>query len=103
MIKLSVLYPRSDGTRFDIDYYCNTHMELVRQKLGAACRRIAVEQGLAGGAPGTPPAYVAMGHLYFDSLADFQAVFPPHAASLLADIPNFTDIHPVIQISDVKM
>ncbi len=103
MIKVSVLYPAGDGAKFDMDYYCKSHMPMVQQKLGAACKSTAVEQGLAGGAPGTPPAYVAMGHLYFDSVAEFQAAFAPHTASIMADIPNYTNVQPVIQVSEVKM
>ena len=33
---------------------------------GPACKRMAVEEGIAGGAPGMPATYVAKGHLYFD-------------------------------------
>jgi uncharacterized protein (TIGR02118 family) len=44
-----------------------------------------------------------MGHLYFDSVADFQAAFGPHAAAIKADIPNYTDIQPTIQINEVKI
>jgi uncharacterized protein (TIGR02118 family) len=103
MIKVSVFYPAGDSTKFDMDYYCKSHMPMVGQKLGAACKSMAVEQGLGGGAPGAPPTYAAMGHLYFDSVADFQAAFAPHAAAIMADIPNYTNIQPVIQVSEVKM
>jgi uncharacterized protein (TIGR02118 family) len=103
MIKVSVLYPAGESTKFDMDYYCKSHMPMVQQKLGAACKNTAVELGLGGGAPGAPPTYAAMGHLYFDSVADFQAAFAPHAAAIMADIPNYTNIQPVIQISEVKM
>ena len=103
MIKVSVLYPSGDGKTFDIDYYCRSHMPMVQQKLGAACKRIAVEQGLSGGQAGSKPAYLAMGHLYFDSLDAFQTAFAPHAKAIMADIPNYTNIEPVIQISDVKI
>ena len=103
MIKVSVLYPNKDGAKFDMDYYCRTHMPMVQNTLGAVCKRIAVEQGLAGGAPGAPPTYAAMGHLYFESLGEFQAAFPQHAPKFMADLANFTNIEPVIQISDVKM
>ncbi len=44
-----------------------------------------------------------MGHLYFDSVEEFQTAFTPHAAEIMADIPNYTNIQPVIQISEVKM
>ena len=103
MIKVSVLYPAENDSTFDMEYYCNSHMPMVRQKLGAACTGVAVEQGIGGAAPGSPPAYVAMGHLYFASVADFQTAFAPHATAILADIPNYTNIQPLIQISDVKM
>jgi len=44
-----------------------------------------------------------MGHLYFGSAAEFQSAFGPHAAAIMADIPNYTDIQPTIQISEVKI
>jgi len=103
VIKVSVLYPGGETTKFDMDYYCKSHMPMVQQKLGAACKSMAVEQGLAGGAPGAPPTYAAMGHLYFDSVAAFQAAFGPHATEIMADIKNYTNVQPVIQISEVKM
>jgi len=103
MIKVSVLYPHKDGASFDMGYYLSNHIPMVRQKLGAACKGVTVEQGLAGGAPGSSPAYVAMGHLLFESVDAFQAAFGPHAATIMADIPNYTAIQPVIQISEVKL
>lgn len=103
MIKVSVLYPNREGSKFDMDYYCNSHIPMVRQKLGAACKGAAVEHGLSGAAPGSRAAFIAMGHLYFDTLEAFQAAFGPHAQAFMADIPNYTDIEPTLQISDVKL
>jgi len=103
MIKVSVLYPAGEDTKFDIDYYCTKHMPMVQEKLGAACRNIAVEQGVGGGVPGAPPTYAAMGHLYFDSVAAFQSAFTPHAEVIMSDIPNYTNVQPVLQISEVKL
>src|SRR5215469_681480 len=103
MIKVSVLYPNNEGSRFDIGYYCDKHIPMVREKLGTACKNAAVEQGISGATPGSRPAFIAMGHLYFDTLADFQSAFGPHAKAIVADIPNYTDIEPTLQISDVKI
>jgi uncharacterized protein (TIGR02118 family) len=103
VIKVSVLYPNSAGCKFDMGYYLTKHMPMVQQKLGAACKRMAVEEGIAGGAPGAPATYVAMGHLYFDTTDAFQAAFAPHAQAILADIPNYTNTQPMIQISEVKL
>ena len=103
VIKVSVLYPNTAGCKFDMEYYLTRHMPMVQQKLGPACKRMAIEEGIAGGAPGTPATYVAMGHLYFDSTDAFQTAFAPHAQSILADIPNYTNTQPTIQISEVRL
>ena len=103
MIKVSVFYPYKDGVAFDIDYYVNRHAPMVRDRLGAACKGVAVEQGLAGATPGSHPTYVAIGHLLFESVESFQAAFAPHREQIMADIPNYTTIEPVIQISQVKL
>ncbi|MGQ9599335.1 MAG: EthD family reductase [Anaerolineae bacterium] len=103
MIKVSVLYPNIEGKKFDMEYYLSTHIPLVQQKLGAALKGTAVEAGLSGMDPGSPAAYVAMGHLYFDSVEAFQTAFGPHAQAIMDDIPNYTDIQPTIQISEVKL
>jgi len=103
MIKVSVFYPDREGSKFDMNYYCKTHMPMVRQKLGAACKGAAVEQGIAGTTPGSRPGFIAMGHLYFDSMEAFQTTFGPHAEAIMADIPNYTDIQPTIQFSEVKI
>lgn len=103
MIKVSALYPNTEGKTFDIDYYCNKHMPMVQEKLGAACKGTAVELGLAGGTPGSAPTYLAMGHMYFETVADFQAAFGPHAAAIMGDVPNYTNTKPITQISEVKL
>ena len=101
MIKLSVLYPNEEGKKFDIKYYCSKHLPMVQEMTGAACKKIAVEQGVAGGTPGSAAIYTAMGHFYFDTIDDFNASFVPHIDTFVSDIPNFTDIAPVVQISEV--
>jgi uncharacterized protein (TIGR02118 family) len=101
MIKVSILYPKTADSTFDMDYYRNTHMALVRDRLGNACKQTAIESGIAGGAPGEEPTYMVMGHLYFDSVDQFQTTFGPHTDELLGDIPNFTNVQPRVQISEV--
>lgn len=103
MIKVSILYPNNEGNSFDMDYYCNTHIPMVEEKLGAALKGVTIEQGLSGGAPNSQPTYIAAGHLLFDSLEAFQQAFAPHAEALMADIPNYTNVRPVVQISEVKV
>ena len=102
-VKLSVLYPDESGKSFNIDYYCNKHLPMVAGLLGDAVIGASVESGLAGGAPGSSAAFIAMGNLYFETMDSFQNSFGPNAAAIMADVPNYTNIEPIIQISEVKM
>jgi uncharacterized protein (TIGR02118 family) len=101
MIKVSVMYPNNEGARFDHDYYRDKHMPLVKARLGDACKYYTIDKGLAGGAPGAPATYVGMCHIFCDSVEAFQKGFGPHAQEIMGDIPNYTDLTPVIQISEV--
>jgi uncharacterized protein (TIGR02118 family) len=103
VIKVSVLYPQRAGAKFDMDYYCDSHMPLVQRVLRPAIKGIAVDKGVAGGTPGSAAAYVAIGHLWFDSVASFQGAFGPNADKILGDIPNYTNIEPIVQVSEVMI
>ena len=103
MIKVSVLYPNGPGTRPDMAYYLGKHIPMVQHKLGTALKGAAVESGVSGIQPGSPPAFVAMGHLLFDTAESFQRAFGPHAEAIVGDIPNYTNTEPTIQLSEVKL
>jgi uncharacterized protein (TIGR02118 family) len=64
-------------------------------------KRADVERGLGGFEPGSPAPYRVIGHLTFDSLEAMQNSFGRHAGEIVADLPNFTDIQPTVQISEV--
>ncbi|MCO5400627.1 EthD family reductase [Ralstonia soli] len=101
MIKVNVMYPYTEGARFDHAYYRDRHMPMVKARLGGACAYYTVEKGLAGGAPGAPPAFVAMCAFFCDSVEDYEAAIQEHRAEILGDIANYTDITPVLQVSEV--
>ncbi len=103
MIKISILYPNTPGARFDMDYYVKKHMPMSIELLGThpGFKSVSVERGLGGAAPGTDAAYTAMCHFHFDSVESFMAAFSPNAATLQADIPNYTDVVPIIQVNEV--
>ena len=102
MIKVSVMYANEDGKNFDMDYYCNNHMPMVHEKLGDALLKSEVDEGIGGGLPGTPAAYVAIGDIHFDSVYRFKAAFAPHAGEVVADIANYTEIESSTQVGEVK-
>jgi uncharacterized protein (TIGR02118 family) len=102
MVRITVLYPNEAGKRFDHEYYVQQHMGLVRERLRAfGLIRTEVDRGLAGGTPGAPPPFVAVGHVYFDTLEGFQRGMTQHGREILGDIPNYTNISPTIQISEI--
>jgi len=101
MIKVSVMYPNKPGARFDHTYYRDKHMPLIKAKMGASCKYYTIDKGLAGGTPDAPAIYIGMCHIVCDSVESFQAGFGPHAKEIRADLPNYTDLTPVIQVSEV--
>ncbi len=104
MITVTVLYPNKEGAKFDMSYYLGKHIPMVKKLLGPALKGVVVEQGIGGGAPGTKAAYSVVCHLRFDSVDAFQAAFGPHAASVQADVRNYSGgVEPVIQLSEVKL
>jgi uncharacterized protein (TIGR02118 family) len=103
MIVFTVMYPYEPGRHFDMEYYCTEHLGLVKEKVGDALKDVSVEKGLSGAEPGSSATYAAVCHLKFDSIEDLATYMAPHDAAFRADLPNFTDITPVFQISEVVM
>ena len=105
MIKVSILYPNTPASRFDMSYYLKTHMPLSIERLSAAkgFQGVSVERGVGGGSPGSDPTYIAMCHYLFESMDDFLAAFTPYAAFLQSDMAHYTDLQPIIQISAVEI
>ena len=101
MIRVIVVYPNKAGSRFDTDYYLNIHMPMAAKLLGPAMKAVTAEIGVAGGALGQPPAYTAIAGFTCESLETFMKAFMPVVDQLQGDIPNYTDIEPVIQISNL--
>lgn len=102
MIRVSVLYPAKESAKFDHAYYAQKHMRMVGDRLkGSGLIRYEVDKGVAGGAPGQPAPYVAVCHLYFNALEDFQKGIKEHGKEIMGDVPNYTTIQPVMQISEI--
>jgi uncharacterized protein (TIGR02118 family) len=103
MIKVSILYPNKAASHFDADYYVDVHMPQAIKRFGPALKGVSAEIGVAGEAPGQPPPFAAIATFTCDSVQSFAESFLPHSAELMADIPNYTDIEPVIQISEIRI
>jgi len=103
MIKLSALYPKTETSYFDIDYYCNVHTPMVGNYLGEAMKHSAVEYGISAFDKGSESPFMAMGHIYFDSVDAMHAAFEPYMEEIMGDIKNYTNVQPYFQISEVKI
>lgn len=101
MIKVSVMYTNGPETTFDIDYYKNIHLPMIKEALGDDLKGLELNIGLAVRAPGEPAPYVAIANLIFDSLESFQNSFGPHAERFAEDIPNYTNTKGELQISEI--
>lgn len=103
MICCCIVYPRTASSRFDADCYVNKHMPMTIRLPGSALKGVTVEIGVASTVEGVPPANAAVCRLLFDSVESFLAAFGPHAATLQGDIPNYTDVAPMIQFNEMKI
>jgi uncharacterized protein (TIGR02118 family) len=101
MIKVSVMYPNGPDAHFDDAYYRDKHMPMVKQLMGDYCKSYAVDRALPGGQDASNAPYIAMGHLFCESVEAFQAGFGPHTEEIMGDIPNYTNQKPIIQMSEV--
>jgi uncharacterized protein (TIGR02118 family) len=93
MFKVSVLYPSGEGSTFDMDYYREKHMAIVNRVLKP--ERAEIDKSVDG-------PFMAIGHFYFSTQEALQAgMGSPDVGEAMADVPNYTNVQPQIQISEV--
>lgn len=93
MIRLSVFYPKTEGATFDHDYYRDRHVPLAAKTWGLDGAEI--DRGLDG-------PYVAAVHFQFPSQEALSAAMAAEGtAAVMADVPNYTNITPVLQTSEI--
>src|ERR1700748_1058852 len=101
LIKISIMYPFSEGKTFNMEYYETKHMPMVAGFLGSNLVKYTIEKGVASGMPNTPLPYMAIGTFYVKSLSDYQAAIGPNRDVIRADFSNYTNISPIILVSEV--
>jgi uncharacterized protein (TIGR02118 family) len=94
MIKLTVSYPNGEGTSFDHDYYKASHVPMCNEVFAPA--KTEIEKGVDG-----QPNAAAVS-FYFDSMDALQAAFGnPRMGEVMADVANYTNIQPAMQVSEI--
>lgn len=101
LIKVSIMYPFAEGKTFNMEYYETKHMPMVAKFLGSNLVKYTIEKGVASGMPNTPLPYMAVGSFYVKSLADYQAAIAPNINAIRSDFANYTNVAPVILVSEV--
>lgn len=101
LIKISIMYPSADGKTFNMEYYETKHMPMVAKLLGSNLVKYTIEKGISSGIPNQPLPYIAIGTFYVKSLNDYQAAITPNRDAIRADFANYTNITPVILVSEI--
>ena len=101
LIKVSVMYPFAEDKTFNMEYYETKHMPMVAGYLGSNLVKYTIEKGVASGIPNQPLPYMAIGIFYVKSLSDYQAAIGPNRDAIRADFKNYTDVAPIILVSEV--
>jgi uncharacterized protein (TIGR02118 family) len=95
MIRLTVSYPRSEGSTFDSDYWVSTHMPMLTAGWPQLVKWEA-DLGLDG------QPHHAVANLFFNTAEDMQgAMAEPASAAIMADITNYFAAAPIMQVSTV--
>ncbi len=93
MIKVSVTYPSGEDTTFDHDYYANSHVPLCLTTWNPV--KSEIDKGIDG-------PNVAGVHFYFETMDAFQAALgATGTGEVMADVANYTNIQPVMQVSEI--
>ncbi len=103
MIRITILYPSGPERRFDRGYYLERHIPLALELLGHAVRSVTVDVGVSPGPPWPEPAFSAVCTFTCESLEAYQSALMSHAARLQADLGNYSDVAPLIQISELAL
>jgi uncharacterized protein (TIGR02118 family) len=100
MFCVTVAYPRKDDGRFDFDYYTGKHIPMVMSRLGATGVRAEVRRGV-GSPDGSAPSFVCTASVWITSVEGLNATLAQHGQEIMGDIPNYTNLQPIIQVDEV--
>ncbi len=102
MFKVAILYPNGEGKTFDMDYYENKHMPMVAGFLGKNLKFYEIDKGITGRMPNDKVPYLAVGYFYIKDVAEYNKAIGQNINAIISDFKNYTNIQPIIQISEVK-
>lgn len=102
MFKVAILYPNGEDKTFDMEYYEKKHMPMVAGLLGKNLKFYEIDKGIAGRTPNDKAPFVAIGYFYIHDVAQYNAAIARNREAVTSDFKNYTNIQPVVQISEIK-
>mgnify|MGYP001596058670 FL=1 len=100
MYCVSVYYPNKEDAKFDLEYYTTKHIPMVAGYIGDNVVKAEVHKGVASG-DGSPAKFVYTGSIWINSVERFRATMAEHGGAIMGDIPNYTNIEPILQVDEV--
>ena len=86
----------------NIDYYEKTHMPMVAGFIGKNLKFYEIDKGLSGRTPIDKVPFVAIGYFYIGNVTEYSKAIAENRDAIINDFKNYTNIQPVIQISEIK-
>ena len=99
-LTVTVMYPNTPGSKFDMDYYLSSHFDLVGKLWGPKLQSVRAVKGMGTPDPDTPAPYQVMAILEVENMDVLHSLIEEHGEEVMGDIPNFTDVSPVVQVSE---
>lgn len=100
MIKLTVLYKKSEGTTFDVDHYLDVHVPMFMDRMQEHCTKAIVDVPTE---PDSPFHVMSQVYTTVNSGAEFDAAYAVHAKELMGDLPNYTNAEMIIQYGEERI
>lgn len=94
MISVLIMYPKTSDSTFDMDYYTSTHMPMLADALGDACKGW-------GASTLKSDEWAAYGWAMVESQDAFNAAMAARGAEIMADVANYTNVAPTLLLGDV--
>lgn len=92
MVRMTFLYPKTDESTFDMDYYTSTHMPMVASALGDDCHGWGADKIISG-------PYEAIGWMLVSNAEAWAAVTA--SGTISADVPNYASVRAEVVMGDV--
>jgi uncharacterized protein (TIGR02118 family) len=102
MYKVVIFYPNGEDKTFNIDYYEKKHMPMVAGFLGQNLKFYEIDKGISGRTANDKAPFVAIGYFYIKDVAEYNKAIAQNRDAIIGDFKNYTNIQPVIQISEIK-